>query len=101
MEKIGNQKIWPYLDEASKARPGANLAIRGGPGHRVETYFDLAKKVAELQFLNRDHVLLFRGQPAVASTRRMLRSDLDEATCAKNTLLLGSNRASFRPSRFQ
>ncbi len=56
MEKIGNQKI-------AKARPAGNLAIRGAAGHRVKTYFELAKKVAELQFLNRDHVLLFRGQP--------------------------------------
>src|SRR5579862_5039005 len=62
MEKIGNQKIWSYFDDAAKARPAANLAIRGAAGHRVKTYFEMAKKVAELQFLNREHVLLFRGQ---------------------------------------
>jgi hypothetical protein len=62
MEKIGNQKIWSYFDDAAKARTAANLAIRGAAGHRVKTYFELAKKVAELQFLNREHVLLFRGQ---------------------------------------
>ena len=32
------------------------------PGNTVSTYFGLAKKIAELQFLNREHVLLFRGQ---------------------------------------
>jgi hypothetical protein len=64
MEKIGNQKIWSYFDDAAKARTAANLAIRGAAGHRVKTYFELAKKVAELQFLNREHVLLFRGQSA-------------------------------------
>ena len=61
MEKIGNQKIWSFFD-ATSARAVANQTIRGGVGHRVLTYFELAKKVAELQFLNRDHVLLFRGQ---------------------------------------
>jgi len=62
MEKIGTQKIWSYFDEQSSSRPATNTAIRGGPGHEVASYFELAKKVAELQFLNRDHVLLFRGQ---------------------------------------
>ena len=64
MEKIGNQRIWSYFDGTPKARPAANLAIRGGTGHDVKTYFELATKVAELQFRNREHVLLFRGQPA-------------------------------------
>ncbi|MDH3233927.1 MAG: FRG domain-containing protein [Alphaproteobacteria bacterium] len=62
MEKIGSQKIWSYFDEVAKSRPAANQKIRGGSGHLVQTNFELAKKVAELQFLNRDHVLLFRGQ---------------------------------------
>jgi hypothetical protein len=62
MEKIGNQKIWSFFDHAARSRPAANPTIRRGAGHRVQTYFELAKKVAELQFLNRDHVLLFRGQ---------------------------------------
>jgi hypothetical protein len=62
MEKIGNQQIWSYFDERHEARPAKNQAIRAGAGHRVHSYFELAKKVAELQFLNRDHVLLFRGQ---------------------------------------
>lgn len=62
MEKIGNQKIWSYFDGKGSARPAANLTIRAAAGYRVSTYFELAKKIAELQFLNRDHVLLFRGQ---------------------------------------
>ena len=64
MEKIGNQKIWSYCDNREKVRSAAHTTIRAAAGHRVQTYFELAKKVAELQFLNRDHVLLFRGQPA-------------------------------------
>lgn len=62
MEKIGTQKIWSYFDEDSKASSAANPTIRAGLGHLVSTYFELAKKVAELQFRNRDFVLLFRGQ---------------------------------------
>jgi len=62
MDNIGNQKIWAYFDENVESRPATNLAIRGGDGHTVKSYFELAKKVAELQFRNRDHVLLFRGQ---------------------------------------
>lgn len=62
MEKIGTQKIWTYCDEDPAIRPLANQKIRAAAGHRVATYIELAKKVAELQFRNRDHVLMFRGQ---------------------------------------
>jgi hypothetical protein len=62
MEKIGNQKIWSYFDEHETSRPASNAAIRRGFGHEITSYFKLAKKVAELQFVNRDHVLLFIGQ---------------------------------------
>jgi len=62
MEKIGSQQIWSYFDGAEKSRPVSNHKIRAGEGHPVSTFFELAMKVAELQFLNRDHVLLFRGQ---------------------------------------
>ena len=64
MEKIGTQTIWSYFDDDSKVRSASNSAIRCGTGHQVDKYFELATKVAELQFLNRDHVLLFRGQRA-------------------------------------
>ncbi len=70
MEKIGNQKIWSYFDKVGSARPAVNQNIRAGTGHRVQTYFELAKKVAELQFLNRDHVLLFRGQASDYQTTK-------------------------------
>jgi hypothetical protein len=36
--------------------------VRAGPGHRVTSFLELAKRVADLQFRNREHVLLFRGQ---------------------------------------
>jgi hypothetical protein len=62
MEKVGSQTIWSYFDNTARIRPASNPKIRAGPGHRVETYYELAKKVAELQFLNRDYAILFRGQ---------------------------------------
>ena len=64
MEQIGKQKIWSYFDDSAEASPASNHVIRGGRGHCVHTYVELATKVAELQFLNREHVLLFRGQCA-------------------------------------
>jgi hypothetical protein len=62
METIGKQKIWSFLDRAKDCRITTNTAIREGRGHKVGSYLELARKIAELQFLNRDHVLLFRGQ---------------------------------------
>lgn len=62
MEKIGNQRIWSYFDGAPQVRAASNHMIRAGEGHFVNSYPELAKKLAELQYLNRDHVLLFRGQ---------------------------------------
>jgi hypothetical protein len=62
MEKIGSRAIWSFFDNNRTSRPASNHAIRAGCGHPVGSYFELAQKLAELQFLNRDHVLLFRGQ---------------------------------------
>lgn len=61
METIGSQKIWSFFDRRG-CQIAKNSAVRQGPGHRVGSYLELATKIAELQFLNRDHVLLFRGQ---------------------------------------
>jgi len=62
METIGSQKIWSFFDVSRTCRVANNTEIRKGRGHRVSSYFELATKIAELQFRNRDHVLLFRGQ---------------------------------------
>ncbi|WP_407148355.1 FRG domain-containing protein [Bradyrhizobium sp. ORS 86] len=61
METIGSQKIWSFFDRKG-CQIAKNSAVREGPGHRVGSYLELATKIAELQFLNRDHVLMFRGQ---------------------------------------
>ena len=63
METIGSQKIWSFFDRRG-CHVAKSSAVREGPGHRVGSYIELATKIAELQFLNRDHVLLFRGQGA-------------------------------------
>lgn len=62
MERIGGSKFWSFKDGASVATTMTNQEVRNGKGHLVKTYMELVSKVAELQFRNRDHVLLFRGQ---------------------------------------
>ena len=61
MDIIGSQTIWAFSSEA-EINSLTCSAIRKRPAHRVRSYMDLATKVAELQFRNRDFVLMFRGQ---------------------------------------
>jgi hypothetical protein len=70
VEKIDTRAIWSYFDETDKAAESSNSKIRHARGHTVSSYFQLAKKIAELQFLNRDHVLLFRGQKSDYKTTK-------------------------------
>src|SRR5215475_11736330 len=62
METIGKQKIWSFLDRSRDCQITTNTKVREGAGHKVNSFLELARKIAELQFLDRDHVLLFRGQ---------------------------------------
>jgi hypothetical protein len=62
MEHIGEQELWSFLNGHTGAVSTHNDDIRGGDGFPVRSFLDLAEKVAELQFRNRDHVLFFRGQ---------------------------------------
>ncbi|MBN8957378.1 MAG: FRG domain-containing protein [Rhizobiales bacterium] len=62
METVGKQKLWSFLDHRGKAKATTCTTVRKGDAQLVTSYFELAKKVAELQFLNRDFVLVFRGQ---------------------------------------
>jgi hypothetical protein len=50
------------MDGATEADLVKNGAVRLGTGFNVRSYLDLAGRVAELQYRNRNHVLLFRGQ---------------------------------------
>lgn len=81
METLGQRKTWSFIDGSEKAKVASSFTVREGPGYRVESYLELAKKVAELQFRNIDHVLVFRGQP----------------TDHKNT----QNRTSLKPRLFR
>jgi hypothetical protein len=62
METIGKQELRTFLHKGRAAACATCLAIRKDSGHEVKSFLDLAQKVAELQYLNRDHVVLFRGQ---------------------------------------
>jgi hypothetical protein len=62
METIGSQAIWGFYSAESEPERTSNTVVRSSAGHTVRTYVELAQKVAALQFLNREHVLLFRGQ---------------------------------------
>jgi hypothetical protein len=64
MNEVGENKIWSYL---TSPQTGAQLVkrsteVRQSDGHQVESFMELATKVADLQFRNRDLVLMFRGQ---------------------------------------
>jgi hypothetical protein len=62
MDTIGQSKLWAFFDDRPRIQESDNTAIRKGAGHRVRSYLELATKTAELQFMNRQHVLLYRGQ---------------------------------------
>lgn len=62
METVGSQTIWGLYNERPDPEIVSNTVVRRSPGHHVRTYVELAQKVAALQFLNREYVLLFRGQ---------------------------------------
>lgn len=62
MDIIGNQKIWTFVEDEDRATPSTCPKVRKASAPLVRDYMDLATKVAELQYQNRDYVLLFRGQ---------------------------------------
>lgn len=62
METIGQNRIWSFPDDDDPQQGAHNESIRQSPGHIVNSFYELAKKVAELQFRNPSYVLLFRGQ---------------------------------------
>ncbi|NQW52481.1 MAG: FRG domain-containing protein [Rhodospirillales bacterium] len=62
METIGQNKLWS-LTQSGKPIEDTNDSVRKTQGIVVRNYQQLARYVAELQFWNRDFVLVFRGQP--------------------------------------
>lgn len=78
MERIASHNLWSFRDGSMVAVKMSNQEVRHGKGHLVGSYMELTSKVAELQFRNREHVLLFRGQST------------DHVNRAQNTRLLPS-----------
>ena len=62
MEPVGRTKLWSFLSGSSDIQEVTNSKVRTDKGHRVANYRELAQRVAELQWRNRGHVMLFRGQ---------------------------------------
>jgi hypothetical protein len=63
MNTLGKNEIWSFHQPQSIAlKIKSATTVREAIGHTVKSYFELATKVAELQFRNPDYVLMFRGQ---------------------------------------
>jgi hypothetical protein len=62
METIGSQTFFSYSVGDSRPTQRKNTELRKLDSHRVNSYLELATKIAELQYVNRHLVLLFRGQ---------------------------------------
>jgi hypothetical protein len=62
METIGESKLWTFFSDEAKCAVSSCTRIRKSEAHFVSDYLGLASKIAELQFLNREYVLFFRGQ---------------------------------------
>lgn len=62
MDIIGSQKIWTFSGSADGIKASSCGTIRKEPPCFVASYMELANKVAELQFRNRDFVMMYRGQ---------------------------------------
>jgi hypothetical protein len=64
METIGEEKLYTFRDSEAVPVEARCTTIRKNAGHHVSSYLELARKIAHLQYVNRNHVLLFRGQTA-------------------------------------
>jgi hypothetical protein len=62
METIGSKTLWSFLPDSMGAKSCSCTLLRKLSEHEVQSFLELATKIAELQFKNRDYVLLFRGQ---------------------------------------
>ena len=109
METIGRQRIWSFTQAGERSETVTCTQIRQSAAVSVSSYMDLAERIAELQFMNRDFVLLFRGQsadwankagnsslkptimrasqPKKVLTEAQLKSRFDALTWAEETLL--------------
>lgn len=82
MEIIGSQKIWTFAPGVAEATARTCGAIREDDAYPVKDYLELATRIAELQFRNRDFVLMLRGQGGDYRNQK-------GATSIKSTLMRG------------
>jgi len=85
MKTIGQSALFSYLSTSPRPLAVNSTQVRADRGHLVKSYLELATKVAELQFRNRDHVLMFRGQRRDFSNER-------RNTSLKATLFRGADK---------
>lgn len=62
MKALEDRKVFSFIGGTKKAVEATTAEVRKSDPCVVSSYLELAEKVAELQFRNPGHVLLFRGQ---------------------------------------
>lgn len=62
MKRIGEEQLTHIDPETGNTARACNRTIRRGEAVPVVDYLDLADRVAELQYLNPQYVMMFRGQ---------------------------------------
>ena len=63
MQTIGQSSLRSFCPETNEIKAIKCTAIRKSEAIPVNGYLELAKRIAQLQYENREHVLMFRGQP--------------------------------------
>jgi hypothetical protein len=92
MEPVGRTRLWSFVGGEPKIQVVTNSRVRTDAGHYVDSYQTLVAKVAELQWRNRGHVMLFRGQSSdwkSAQGFTTLRPTIFRPLPGKNTLSNG------------
>lgn len=88
MLNLGQGSLWSFQPGSHAAqRVGRSTAVREAKAFEVHSFVDLTSRVAELNFRNRDLVLMFRGQGE------------DHLNIQRNTTLKPSLFRSVGPSR--
>lgn len=62
MKALEDRAVFTFFGRTKKAVEASTFDVRKGSPSVVTSYIELAERVAELQFRNPGHVLLFRGQ---------------------------------------
>jgi hypothetical protein len=77
MNEVSENKIWSYFQSPQREARIINRSteVRQAAGHEVKSFIELATKVADLQFRNRDLVLMFRGQGGVDDVKYLFASE--------------------------